>query len=378
MTQNEMMRGPAGGRLSEAAREQAQQQLLDPQGPAANVIGFGLGVKWTDGRPTGQPAMLVFVTSKIPEAGLSRRDVVPGRLDDGTLTDVVAIGHVAAQQRVLSPPDMEVFVRVPDTVLERRPTELPPERPAPMEAEPQLLARRMRPCPAGFSIGNVAITAGTLGSVVYDFLPGATTDPPAPGLGAPPRYYVLSNNHVLAASNAAPIGSSIVQPGPFDGGVDPRDRVATLSRFIPIQFAPQVPLDRHNNVVDAAIGQCEFSDATREVYFNGPPRAWRRKANVAVGDRVRKVGRTTNATYGRIISVDATVDVNYGSAGVARFHDQIITTAMSAGGDSGSLVTSYDNVAIGLLFAGSSQATILNHIETVRSLLRVEIAELLA
>ena len=51
---------------------------------------------------------------------------------------------------------------------------------------------------------------------------------------------------------------------------------------------------------------------------------------------------------------------------------------MSAGGDSGSLVTSYDNVAIGLLFAGSSQATILNHIETVRALLRVEIAELLA
>jgi hypothetical protein len=183
---------------------------------------------------------------------------------------------------------------------------------------------------------------------------------------------------VLAASNAAPIGSAIVQPGPFDGGVDPRDRIATLSRFIPIQLAPQVPLDRHNNVIDAALGQAEFSDATREVYFNGAPRAWRRKANVAVGDKVRKTGRTTNLTFGRIISVDATVDVNYGPAGVARFHDQIITTAISAGGDSGSLVTSFDNVALGLLFAGSSLATIVNHIETVRSLLRVEVAEQLA
>jgi hypothetical protein len=235
----------------------------------------------------------------------------------------------------------------------------------------------MRPCPSGASIGNVAVTAGTLGSVVYDFLPGATIDPPAPGLGVPSAYYVLSNNHVLADSNAAPIGSSIVQPGPFDGGVDPQDRIATLSRFIPIQLAPQVPLDRHNNVVDAAIGRVDFADATREIYFNGAPRAWRRKANVAVGDRVRKTGRTTNATFGRIISVDTTVDVNYGTAGVARFHDQIITTNISAGGDSGSLVTSFDNVAVGLLYAGSTQATILNHIEVVRSLLRIEIAELL-
>jgi hypothetical protein len=348
----------------------------------ANVIGFGSGVKWTNGEPTGRPAMLVFVTSKISESSLTSRDIVPRQLGDGTPTDVVAIGHVSAQQRVLNAPDTDLFVRVSDRRVADRHLEGHQE-PSPTdlvtrEAEPQLLSRRMRPCPSGFSIGNVGITAGTLGSVVYDFLPGATTDPPAPGLGMPSRYYVLSNNHVLAASNAAPIGSAIVQPGPFDGGVDPRDRIATLSRFIPIQLAPQVPLDRHNNVIDAALGQAEFSDATREIYFNGAPRAWRRKANVAVGDKVRKTGRTTNVTFGRIISVDATVDVNYGPAGVARFHDQIITTAISAGGDSGSLVTSFDNVALGLLFAGSSLATIVNHIETVRSLLRVEVAEQLA
>lgn len=377
MTRQDLMRGPAGGRLSEAAREQAYNQLLDPARPVSNVIGFGSGVKWTNGEPTGRPAMLVFVTSKVSEASLTNRDVVPRQLADGTLTDVVAIGHVSAQQRVLSAPDTDLFVRLSDRHSER--TEAPTSDVAGLiEAEPQLLSRRMRPCPSGFSIGNVGITAGTLGSVVYDFLPGATTDPPAPGLGMPSRYYVLSNNHVLAASNAAPIGSAIVQPGAFDGGTDPRDRIATLSRFIPIQFAPQVPLERHNNVVDAALGAAEFGDATREIAFNGAPRAWRRKANVAVGDKVRKTGRTTNVTFGRIISVDATVDVNYGPAGVARFRDQILTTAMSAGGDSGSLVTSFDNVAVGLLFAGSSVTTVINHIETVRSLLRVEIAELLA
>ncbi len=60
---------------------------------------------------------------------------------------------------------------------------------------------------------------------------------------------------------------------------------------------------------------------------------------------------------------------------MARFIDQIVTTNISAGGDSGSLVSTLDNVAVGLLFAGSAVATILNQIENVRSLLRVEVAE---
>jgi len=374
----DLMRGPAGGRLNEPARQQALDQLLNPESPAANVIGFGSGIKWTNGEPTGREALLVFVTNKTPEMALSSQDVVPRRMDDGTPTDVVAIGHVVAQPTI-STPDTELLVRLPERLTDGRATDTRmSERAGSLDTDAQLLTRRMRPCPSGFSIGNVAITAGTLGSVVYDFLPGATTDPPSPGIGTPAAYYVLSNNHVLAASNAAALGSAILQPGPFDGGVFPQDRIATLSRFIPIQFAPQVPLDRHNNVVDAALGQVEFSDATREIYFNGPPRAWRRKANVAVGDKVRKTGRTTNVTFGRILSVDATIDVSYGGAGTARFRDQIVTTNISAGGDSGSLVTSLDNVALGLLFAGSSQSTILNHIETVRALLRVEFAELLA
>ena len=55
--------------------------------------------------------------------------------------------------------------------------------------------------------------------------------------------------------------------------------------------------------------------------------------------------------------------------------EQIITTNMSAGGDSGSLVVTLDNIAVGLLFAGSSTAMIANQIENVRTLLRVEVAE---
>ena len=104
-------------------------------------------------------------------------------------------------------------------------------------------------------------------------------------------------------------------------------------------------------------------------------RGWRRKVNVTVGTLVKKCGRTTNFTTGRITAINATINVGYGGGMVARFVDQIVTTNMSAGGDSGSLVTTLDNVAVGLLFAGSPSAMIANQIENVRALLRVEVAE---
>ncbi|MFH9073902.1 S1 family peptidase [Streptomyces alboflavus] len=385
MSQPELMRGPTGGTLSDSSRQQAMADFMRREQPLANVVGFGHGVKWSDGRPTGEPAVLVFVTQKVPESLLPERDVIPRQMGDGTPTDILAVGHVAAQRqqrRSARGEDRSSVSYDADGTVSEQLAGLSQPRLEELGGlgafEPQLLKRRMRPSPSGFSVGNVRVTAGTLGSVVYDFLPGASVDPPGAGLGVPAKFYILSNNHVLADSNRAQLGSSIVQPGVFDGGQDPADRIATLDRFITIQFAPQIPLERHNNVVDAALGTVDFQDATREQYFSGAPRAWRRKANVAVGDLVKKSGRTTNISFGRIVSVDATIDVNYGTAGTARFKDQILTTNISAGGDSGSLVTSLDNVALGLLFAGSSTVTVINHIENVRALLRVEIAEQLA
>lgn len=387
VSQPEMMRGPTGGQLSDSSRRQANSDFLRPQSPLANVVGFGHGVKWIDGQATGEAAVLVFVTQKVPESQLPERDVIPRTMDDGTPTDVVAVGHVAAQRQQQQrrtagrSEDRGASYRSDSSTAEQLAGFAQPlleELGGLGQFEPQLLKRRMRPARSGVSIGNVRATAGTLGSVVYDFLPGASVDPPGPGLGTPARFYILSNNHVLADCNRAQPGSSILQPGAYDGGTDPDDRLATLDRFIPIQFAPQIPVERHNNVVDCALGAVDFQDATREQHFSGAPRAWRRKANVSVGDLVKKTGRTTNISFGRIIATDVTIDVGYGTAGTARFMDQVLTTCISAGGDSGSLVTSLDNVATGLLFAGSSVVTVANHIENVRALLRVEIAEQLA
>lgn len=350
--QNKMVLSPEDARNVQKAHWAAVDELLGVEKLRANVIGIGVGVKWTGGEPTGEPALVVLVTHKVPADALSAADMVPPKLQ-GVQTDVLAIGFPIAGGE-------------------------------PLAAATQTLSRRSRPAEGGYSVGHFRITAGTISTCVYDILPGGGTNPPVHGIGIPPKFYVLSNNHVLANSNAGAIGDPILQPGPFDGGVDPTDRIATLSRFIPITFQPPVPLPLHNNIVDCAVAEGQFHDLDREIYWVGYVQGWRLKRNVRVGAVVKKTGRTTNFTTGRITAINATVDVGYGGGRVARFHDQIVTTNISAGGDSGSLVlTSEDpagrptccNVAAGLLFAGSAVATILNQIENVRALLRVEVAE---
>lgn len=213
----------------------------------------------------------------------------------------------------------------------------------------------------------MAITAGTIGAAVYDLQLG--------GIGVPARYYLLSNNHVLADTNAARIGDPILQPGPFDGGTFPADTIGRLSRYVPITLEPGVPRAQHRNLVDAAVAEVAFSDLDRNPYWIAGVTGWRRRAGAAVGQIVQKTGRTTNFTTGRVIATNATIDVGYGGGRVGRFIDQVVTTPMSAGGDSGSLVSTLDGVAMGLLYAGSASATIICHIEYVRALLRVEVAE---
>lgn len=175
---------------------------------------------------------------------------------------------------------------------------------------------------------------------------------------------------MLANSNAAAIGDPILQPGPFDGGVVPTDVIARLSRFVPIKFiqpGQPVPL----NFVDAAIAEGQFHDLDRRIFWVGELKG----TNVAptVGTLVQKTGRTTNWTTGRITNINATVDVNYGGGRVARFAQQLLTTDMSAGGDSGSLVADLSENAVGLLFAGSPVVTVINRISLVEASLGIRV-----
>lgn len=320
------------------ANNNAVNEFLALEQPRANLVGVATGIKWSNGKPTGKPAVLALVTHKVDKSELPKEDLIPEKLN-GAPTDVLAIGQPFAGQA------------------------------QPVEVGIELLARKVRPAGGGYSIGHIAITAGTLGSCVYD-LPGTPGNPS----GVPSNYYILSNNHVLAASNAGMPGDPILQPGPFDGGTNPGDAIARLNRFIPITFDPPVPRALHRNFVDAAVAKGEFHDLNREIHWLGYLQGWLPRADVSVGMLVHKTGRTTNYTTGRVVAINATIDVNYGGGRVARFRDQIVTTAMSAGGDSGSIVATRDNKAVGLLFAGSPIATIINQIQHVRSLLQVEIA----
>jgi hypothetical protein len=368
-------RTAAGDELRDA-RLTAVERFLDPHERRANVVGVAIGKKWTKGQPTRNAAVLVLVTQKLPEKALSPADRIGKTVPDTNVrTDVYTIGQPVIEQR---PPQPSPHYQVVQGTIQPhyqlvQGTIQPHYQGAPAGAEPPV--GRVRPAKGGYSVGHVDITAGTIATCVYDILPGGTITPPESGTGIPGSFYILSNNHVLANTNAASVGDAILQPGPFDGGTEPADRIASLSRYIPIALEPDTPRELHGNLVDAAIATADFNDIDREVHWIGKVRAWRERADVAVGTPVQKTGRTTHYTVGRITAVNATVDVGFGGGRVARFSDQILTTNMSAPGDSGSLITTTDGVAVGLLFAGSSLVTIANQIENVRSLLRVEVAE---
>ncbi|HAW70019.1 MAG TPA: hypothetical protein DCX37_02390, partial [Firmicutes bacterium] len=72
--------------------------------------------------------------------------------------------------------------------------------------------------------------------------------------------------------------------------------------------------------------------------------------------QVRKSGRSSGLTSGRIILTDADLEVDYG-AFLLTFTEQVISSILSRGGDSGSVIVGPNNTAVGLLFAGSDVIT---------------------
>ena len=77
------------------AHSEAVAEFLDPQKQRANVVGLATGMKWRNGEPTGEPALLVLVTHKVPKDQLRKADLIPSQLQD-MKTDVLAIGHPVA------------------------------------------------------------------------------------------------------------------------------------------------------------------------------------------------------------------------------------------------------------------------------------------
>lgn len=280
-----------------------------------NVVGVGIGRKVVRGVATQDLALKVYVKQKVHPLLVRDGQSIPSEVE-GVATDVEEAGEFSIWRPI-----------------------------------PPIYQRKVRPAMGGISIGHYAITAGTLGCLVRDSR----------------ETFILSNNHVLANEGRGAEGDPILQPGRFDGGKTDRDVIGGLDTYVALD-------PEGTNVVDAAIAAPhEVQDVTPDILGIGRLEGTK---DVTLDEKVMKSGRTTRKTDGTVVDANATLRVQY-QTGSYVFTDQMVIKgdrgAFSAGGDSGSVIVSYDGKAVGLLFAGSPFFTIANKMRNVEQALDVKV-----
>ena len=306
--------GAGGGPFDElgpaiAAQERHTERLLGTTGVVGTGVGFGAD---------GEPAVLIF-TKGVGVTGL------PATLDGVPVVvqvtgEFVALHHKPGHDKGGGGGD-----------------DPPPPDPD-------------GPVPIGVSTGNEGeCSAGTIGARVKK--------------GA--KVFALSNNHVYALENDAPLGSQVLSPGLFDTDCvfDEANVIGTLFAFEPLDF-------EGTNTIDAAIALSstdKLGNATPADGYGTPKTA---TVSASLGQAAQKYGRTTSLTKGTITAIKVTVNVGY-SSGTATFVDQIFFEGRKPvikAGDSGSLlVTDPGLKPVGLLFAGnrSGKLAVANPIDFV-------------
>lgn len=267
-----------------------------------DVVGTATGLD-----ETGKPAVVVFTRRSLPTAA------VPENLEGARILmhvtgEIVALKRPSADQGKINP-----------------------------------AAWFPRPVPIGVSTGHAGeCSAGTISARVKD---------------SAGNVYALSNNHVYALENTAPLGSQVLQPGLYDTQclLDPGNAVGTLYSFVAINFSGG------SNTVDAAIASSRTDLLGNATPANGYGIPGSAPVAAVLGADVQKYGRTSSLTRGTIYGINATVQVTYGS-GTALFVNQITVRSSKPfikPGDSGSLLVTRDanSSPVGLLFAGSSSGT---------------------
>ncbi len=197
----------------------------------------------------------------------------------------------------------------------------------------------------GASIGLASVGAtGTLGCLV------ATSDN---------DLCILSNNHVLANVNRAPLGSAVIQPG--NAVVVSKGIIGHLKRFHAINLVNAG--QSASNQVDAALAFTSFKDCLPQLHGDIPFLGSTRAATTRMP--VIKQGQTTGHTEGNVIGLNAIITIPYGPGinqpPFGTFTNQIVLQGnngpLSQRGDSGSLILGLIDGTfhpIGLLFAGGT------------------------
>ena len=290
-----------------------------------NVVGVGLGYKNINKITTSEPCLHVLVEKKIDSNHITSSNLIP-KTYMGIKTDVIDNGVFSACLLNID------------------------------------LINKVRPLECGYCIGGGKITTGTLGCIVTKTIKKKK------------EYFILSNNHVLAGTNTLPIGTPIVQPSfNFTEAID-EYKIASLCDFVKLKLKNQLYFP--NNYIDCAIAKIEnkaLIPITNKIALNnGIVRGL--ASNVYLDLKVKKVGYTTGLTTGKITTIGTTIDVKFPKATQPiRFKDQILSDMQNGSGDSGSLVLTESNDAIGLLFAGSKNSTVMNDIKKVLKGLKIDL-----
>ena len=299
----------------------ALQKASKPWTAGPGIQGLGISYKTTENERLKDLVLKVYVEKKLPKSkckNLVPSKVTVGSLDGDIDTDVEEIGLVAKESNT----------------------------------------GRVRPAIPGFGVGHVDVTVGTFGCLVRKNNNTRT-------------LYMLSNSHVLANEGVAQKGDTIIQPGDYDGGKDPDDKIAVLDDWVPFQFTDL----SYPNLVDAAIAKVKKSDVTSAIRIIGVPNG---VSNIVrIGTKVQKTGRTTDYTTGVVTDVNYRLALNFlkpgGGSGRVGLQDQVLCTRYTAGGDSGSAVVNMGGNVVGLHFAGSPSTSIFNKIQHVLDLLDIHI-----
>ncbi len=297
-----------------------------------------------NGKTVEEETFRVYVSRKIPVNQIQSSQIIPTEIE-GIPTDVWSIGEMV----------------------------IPP-----LMANPLEYTQRERPLCAGIGIGNEAITVGSLG---WFFEKDGEI-----GIGS--NAHVLSENPLANGS----LEKDILQPGSHDGGKAPEDIIAkyrwhqqlygggstcpVAQLFAGVGNALSLLAMRRTrlklvteglNKIDFAVTEEPYVDYEIKIHgaeewsgfvglgFAGSGQAsfmckakniletgWKPIdvdiETVIEGDKVHKVGRTSEYTKGTVLDADAHGVVNYGGYNYIELDDLIMTGAMLQGGDSGSSV----------------------------------------
>jgi len=317
-----------------------------------NVIGYAKNPS------TGK--IEVYVTKKLEKYQLSKKDLVPKRIG-WTKTEVIE--KQMPKALYMGPPPKKKRGASRKKVKTKTAT----------RQSSNIYKTRTRPIQPGQSISSVRSDirhAGTFGFVAnqksYRFagidIPHKVGKMFSEKLKA--KFMFSSLNTPVGITNrhvANETGHSVVQQGTLDGGSFPKDYIGMVSDHG--RFSGNNPIDV--SIFSLRVDYKTYPVNLRDVQGEGIGR-------VGIGHLVKKSGRTSKISYGRVSKNGVTLTVNMGEYGNIVFHNLIEIEKRSSErdtlllpGDSGSAIYNFQNQLVGLGFAGNDTHSFMFPIQTV-------------